>query len=87
MKLYLVISLRQNVCVTLEHMRQHYKAGIESHCYKWAPRLIDVITQDWESPNLFSTKTEYVQTCFRCENDPSCRYSLTQPRVPVSRVY
>ena len=27
-------------------LRQHYKEGIESHCYKWAPHLIDSITQD-----------------------------------------
>ena len=27
-------------------VRQHYKAGIESNCYKWTPHLIDPITQD-----------------------------------------
>ena len=26
-------------------VRQHYKEGIESHCYNKAPHLIDLITQ------------------------------------------
>ena len=28
-------------------MRQHYKAGIESHCYKKAPHLRDAVTHLW----------------------------------------
>ena len=35
-------------------------------------------------PNFFSTKTEYVQTCFRRENDPSCRYGVKHPTLTHS---
>ena len=36
----------------------------KSHGYKWAPHLIDLITQDWKSPTMISSKIEYVQTYF-----------------------
>ena len=53
-----------------------WASGIESHYYKQAPHLIDSTTQDWKSPNFFSTKTEYIKTCFRRENDPSSQYGV-----------
>ena len=34
--------------------------------------------------NLFSTKTEYVQTCFHRENDPSCGYGVKPPTLTHS---
>ena len=46
------------------------------------PRTNSKITQN--CPNMFSSKTEYVQTCFRCENDPSCQYSVKHPSVTHS---
>ena len=62
-------------------VRLHYRAGIESHCYKYAPHFIDSINQDCKSPNLFSTKSENVQNSFRHEYDPSCWYGVKHPTL------
>ena len=39
--------------------------------------LTDTITQDWTSPNMFSSGTEKVQTYFRWENDPIAAVTLS----------
>ena len=36
------------------------------------------------SQNLFSSKTEYIQTCFRRENYPGCQYGVKHPTLTPS---
>ena len=73
--LVLPTSRRRVECVqaisAAESTEQNY---IDIQSIYWLP-------ETEKSPNLFSTRTEYVQTCFHRKYEPSCQYGVKHPTL------
>ena len=60
----------------------------EQVCFLVEYRLFIIfVPHEHSGPNMFSSKTENIQTYFRCENDPSCQYGVKPPTLNHSNRY